>query len=142
MRQSPDFPLLADSAVSPTSPRTREYNCIAWAAGVTNEWWWPGSPDDYWPIQAPQNESLGAFIVAFVSQGFVSCADGYLQEGFEKVAIYVKDDEVQHMARQLPSGYWTSKIGKNIDIEHVDLEALEGPLYGSVAHFMRRAISE
>lgn len=35
------FPSLADLGFSKTSPATSSYNCIAWAAGRTDEWWWP-----------------------------------------------------------------------------------------------------
>ncbi len=50
----------------------------------------------------------------------------------EKLALFVHRDKVVHVARQLPSGLWTSKLGQSFDIEH-PLAALEGDLYGSVA---------
>jgi len=34
-------------------------------------------------------------------------------------------------------GFWSSKIGKSVDIEHT-LEGLEGSFYGQVAIIMRR----
>ena len=43
-------------------------------------------------------------------------------------------------ARQLPSGRWTSKMGKNIDIEH-NLEDIDGAvLIGRKRLFMRRSL--
>lgn len=64
--------------------------------------------------------------------------DGALEPEFEKIAHYVKGGNVTHTARQLPWGRWTSKLGPGIDIEHLDPEALEGPVYGNVEGYMRR----
>jgi hypothetical protein len=47
------------------------------------------------------------------------------------------------MARQLPTGVWTSKCGSLEDIEHETLEALAGfgPYeYGAVVRFLKRSI--
>ena len=35
------FPGLAQGNYA--SGRSRRYNCIAWAAGDSANWWWPGS---------------------------------------------------------------------------------------------------
>ena len=35
------FPALVGTGYFVTSPATPEYNCIAWAAGETDRWWWP-----------------------------------------------------------------------------------------------------
>ncbi|HEY7428267.1 MAG TPA: hypothetical protein VH682_28795 [Gemmataceae bacterium] len=35
------FPRLNGTAYRITSPASDVYNCIAWAAGETNRWWWP-----------------------------------------------------------------------------------------------------
>ena len=69
------------------------------------------------------------------------CGNGSLEDGYEKVAIYARDGELTHAARQLRDGRWTSKLGKYEDIEHDSLEALYGDgygEYGSVAVFMVR----
>ena len=44
------FPDLVRTGYQITSPPDPVYNCIAHAAGVTDDWWWP-DPDgfDYWP---------------------------------------------------------------------------------------------
>jgi len=44
-----------------------------------------------------------------------------------------------HVARQLPSGRWSSKLGALQDIEH-DLHDLEGTEYGSVVLVMKRTL--
>ena len=64
---------------------------------------------------------------------------GQREVGWEKVALYVDHDDVPtHMARQLRSGYWTSKLGQGIDITHDTVEALEGHCYGKATYYLRR----
>src|SRR5437868_418617 len=61
------------------------YNCIAWAASVTNIRWWPTPyPIDgyYWPSDAPRSETLEAFVAAFSTLEYTDCAmDGSLEIG-------------------------------------------------------------
>lgn len=134
------FPSLVQAHYQVTSPEDKKYNCVAWAARDTENWWWPG-PDvelEYWPENVRREETLDAFREAFASLGYVACDTDDLEAGFEKVAIFVDEHVVpQHVSRQLPSGRWTSKIGNLEDIEHelVDLSGIE---YGSVASIMKR----
>ena len=82
---------------------------------------------------------LAAYVAAFGTLDYDGCADGSLEEGFEKVAIYESTSGyVAHMARQLPTGRWTSKIGQLEDIEHASPTELEGREYGKVVQYMRR----
>ena len=62
----------------------------------------------------------------------------------EKTAIYGMGNQFLHMAKQLPSGSWSSKLGRAWDIEH-ELEALTSAAnlggqvqYGEVVAYMRR----
>lgn len=69
-----------------------------------------------------------------------------MEEGYEKVALFARhDDEGRiaptHAAKQLADGRWTSKLGALEDIEHMEPEDVNGPLYGTPIRFMRRAIS-
>lgn len=133
-----DFPKLAQEGYEEKSPATPDYNCIAWAAGEDETVWWPGDPDmDYWPDSVPHTEDLESFFLAFESIGYVRCADGGLEAGFEKVALYAKGRNPKHAARQLDDGKWTSKLGLGIDIIHT-LPGLEGPCYGQVVGFLKR----
>ena len=44
------FPDLARTGYQVTSPPDPVYNCIAWAAGRTDEWWWPDVGGfEFWP---------------------------------------------------------------------------------------------
>jgi hypothetical protein len=57
----------------------------------------------------------------------------------EKIAIYGDGFAFKHVARQLESGSWTSKLGKLADIEHRELQWLAGEAYGVVMLCMSRA---
>jgi hypothetical protein len=135
------FPGLRTSPFRVTSPATRAYNCIAWAAGDTVHWWWPDldADDDavFWPPSAPIEETVDAFVAAFATLGFSPASGEHLEAGFEKVALFAIGAVPTHAARQLPSGRWTSKLGLREDIEH-DLHAVTGETYGAVALVLKR----
>src|SRR5260370_6562768 len=132
------FPLLTESNHRIASPRSRAYNCIAWAAGDTETWWWPDADEvGYWPAGAVRRETVAAFVEAFQGRGYVVCQDAGLEAGFEKVVVYALQGRPTHAARQLPDGRWSSKLGIEEDIEH-ELEALDGPAYGGVVVVLLR----
>jgi hypothetical protein len=134
------FPGLRHTRWVVMSPRTPEYNCIAWAAGDDTRWWWPDAARMYyWPSDAPREETVEAFVAAFRLLGYELCeaGDEALAPQYEKVAIYAKDDTPKHAARQLQTGEWTSKCGGLHDITHT-LEGLRGCEYGAPAVVMRR----
>lgn len=124
-----------------------DYNCIAWALGKTDIYWWPTT---LWPFHWPDSlpkwpahiaESTSNFIAAFETEGYKVCTDTDSKSGYEKVAIYAnKSDRVLHAARMLPNGMWSSKLGEHEDIEHVTLECIEGKGYGSVVVYMERPL--
>lgn len=65
--------------------------------------------------------------------------DGIWPEaGYERVVFYMSSDRVTHLARELPDGRWTSKLGESWDIAHDDPGALTGSDYGEPAFAMRR----
>ena len=134
------FPGLRGTAYRVTSPPTDKYNCIAWAAGASADWWWPldESQRTYWPSSVPREVSVDAFVAAFATLGYSICSDDFIEPEFEKVALFANPGGLPtHAARQLPTGRWTSKLGQSGDIEH-DLRALEGQIYGTVAVILRR----
>ena len=139
------FPDLSPENHRVTSPRTRRYNCIAWALERDSQWWWP-DPDDicHWPPGVPREETVAAFLAAFATLGYTECPDGDPEPGHEKLALFATADDngalvPTHAARQLANGRWTSKLGAGVDIEHDGVSDVEGPLYGSVVRFARRA---
>jgi hypothetical protein len=123
-----------------TSPWSPSYNCIAWAAGDVTKLWWPAQiPPWYWPPGVPFEETVPAFIAAYATIGYSPCQDGNIEHGLEKVVLFALNRAVKHAARQLQNGFWTSKMGANVDIEH-DLEAVSGPVYGQPVQFLKRPI--
>lgn len=133
------FPELSVTRYEITSPCDANYNCIAWAAGDLENWWWPiPIAMYYWPSGIAREETLDAFRLAFESRGYQVCDDGGLEDGFEKVAIYTNDAGMpRHAARQLQNGTWTSKCGEYWDISH-ELRGLHSKLYGREVLFMSR----
>jgi hypothetical protein len=138
------FPGLRGSGYQVTSPQNETYNCIAWAAGDTTNWWWPDAPDNpdssHWPPGVPRMETLESFRHAFAALGYSVCEDDQLEAGYEKIALFALAGAPTHAARQLASGRWTSKLGPMEDIEHA-LHDLTGLVYGSVVLTMRRPVA-
>jgi hypothetical protein len=136
-----DLPNLAGNNHVVTSPLSQRYNCIAWAAGIDGQWWWPNGRY-YWPPNVPREETVEAFIRAYGTIGYIECDNGLLEAGIEKVAIYATSDggnlTPTHAARQLPDGRWTSKLGGFEDIEHTDLQAVNCPVYGEAVTYLSR----
>lgn len=138
------FPGLRDARFEVTSPPDPMYNCIGWAVGSTAEWWEPNRPEDVWPEGAPRQHTIAAVMTALAAAGYERCRDGKLERDAEKAAIYGIGEQFTHVARQLPSGRWTSKLGVQWDIEH-ELKALassanaNGPVqYGEIVAYMAR----
>ncbi|WP_422655649.1 DUF7689 domain-containing protein [Longimicrobium sp.] len=129
------YPRLARSHFVVTSPPSEAYNCIAWAAGHDTEWWDPLG--FWWPRDALAEWSLRAMLDVFRILGYSPAFTGELETGIEKIAIYGFENDPKHVTRQLESGHWTSKLGKNVDIEH-ELDGLCGSKYGEVLMVMSR----
>jgi hypothetical protein len=134
------YPNLSDESFTVTSPATITYNCVAWAYGIDTVRMWPDQEDYWWPEDVLNQDSLEGFTALFSSIGYELCDDATLEAGYEKVAIYADSGEPTHVARQLPSGRWTSKVGDLVDIEHLWPGDLEGKRQGWVALVMRRTL--
>lgn len=133
------FPNINEGNFRPTSPADEGYNCIAWAADDTNYWWWPDAMGQcYWPPSVPREETINAFVQAYGLLGYVQQTDDLLEPAKQKIAIYADHNgKPTHAARQLPDGWWASKLGEQIDIEH-EISALDGPAYGTVVVILAR----
>jgi hypothetical protein len=132
------FPRLVAGNHRVTSPPSPDYNCIARAAGDTNHWWEPGV---FWPVTTRAGDyGIDVLILAFQALGYEACADGGLEPGIKKVALFGDAVFYTHAARQLPDGKWTSKLGPAEDIEHDSADAVAGGVYGEIFMFMRRPI--
>jgi len=120
-----------------TSPMTEQYNCIAYAAGDIDNPWWPDKMEcGYWPPDAPREETLEAFIVAFKTLGYEVCCNSKYKKGYIKIAIYVNETGPTHAAIQNENGKWMSKLGDLWDIEHDTLEDVCCLLYGKPVLFL------
>jgi hypothetical protein len=137
-----DFPNLHAGNHRDEKGAAKRYNCIAWAAGFDDVIWDHAEGDDaevrsFWPANAPHDYKVTSLVIAYQSVGFEICADGSLEAGIEKIAIYADGGIYEHAARQLETGKWTSKMGKAEQIEHDAPENLEGPAYGQVVMYTR-----
>lgn len=125
------------------SRATKAYNCVAWALGDEGRWYEPTPSGQYfWPSNKNKDYSLKSYVEMFAEQGFAICEECRPEHGFQKISVYAKEGEFTHVALQLPSGRWSSKLGTLEDIEHDTLEVLSGPAYGKPSLFMRRTESE
>lgn len=134
------FPELVVTGYCVTSPATLAYNCLGWAAGEEDRWWWPDAASvSYWPAGVPREETIPAFVAAYATIGFVPSTNSNLEPNVIKVAIYARSGIPTHAARQLPNGNWSSKLGPSEDIEHT-LAGLVGSVYGEVAMVLAKPI--
>jgi hypothetical protein len=125
-----------------TSPEDPNYNCVAWSYdGSQVRRMWPGEIDYFWPEGVPGDETPEAFVALFQRLGFELCVSGDLEPGFRKLVIYIDDEGPCHVAHQLDSGRWASKLGDWEDIEHDTPQTLEGSRYGKAAIFLRTSVA-
>lgn len=134
-------------AIIQTSLADDGYNCIAWAAGDDQRWWWP-IPENisYWPPNVPRDLEISTFIQAFEMIGYVTCSSEEYKDGYEKVAIFTKNGIPTHAAKQLTNGEWSSKLGQDIDISHNLSEVVSFAIaygntdYGELSVILKRKI--
>ena len=113
-----------------TSPKTPYYNSFAWAVNDQERCWFPdGFETEYWPAGVRRENTLSAFIDAYMTELFEVCPIGdpnleFSPNGFfvEKIAIYTINGSPSHACRQLNTGRWTSKIGVREDVRHEFVE--------------------
>ena len=110
------FPRLSGTRYRITSPDDRIYNCIAWAAEEETRWWfWP--PEYYWPSAASRGSDISCLVAAFRALRYEVCENSGLESRYQKVALYVREGNCTHVARQLFNGLWTSKLGQDVDVK-------------------------
>ena len=87
---------------------------------------------------------MEAFIQAYQLLGYEVGDTPSLEPGIQKIAIYTNYGNIPtHVARQLPNGNWSSKLGSYEDIEYTTLESLTGdqPAYGKIACYMAKELT-
>ena len=132
------FPNLAGSGYEITDEASGVYNCIAWALGITSEPWDALDPDAYWPPSLARNDLVFTVMQLFADEGYSLCDDDAVEPSYEKIAIYAFIGHFTHVAKQLPDGRWTSKMGKGDRITHPSPSNLAKGIYGNVHCIMRR----
>lgn len=132
------FPVLSTSNYEKSSEKDPTYNCVAFAVHDTKQFWQKVRVRGYyWPIE--RDDRLEDWVKVFALHNYEITDNWELEPDFEKICIYVTTDgSPEHVARQLGSGMWTSKIGKLEDIIHATLAALEGTEYGTPTIVMKR----
>jgi hypothetical protein len=138
------FPTLCVTGYRVESPKDVSYNCIAYVVGDKTRHWSPTVlpiPGYYWPPNARRDDHPDALKSVFEAEGYEICTDGDLEEGYEKIALYVdKNGEWTHAAKQEINGEWSSKLGDEEDIRHKTPHCFSDAIYGEIAYFMRRHI--
>ena len=132
-----EHPGLKGSGYEITSESTDIYNCIAWAAEDDTDWW-SHTPGNYWPPSVPRSPEVWALVQVFETLGYLVSESREREPGYDKVAVYARNGEWTHAARQLEDGQWTSKVGPFEDITHPSPDNLADEVYGSVHCIMRR----
>lgn len=139
MSSLPGFPNSTDNNWRWKSQPTWEYNCLAFSVHREDVWMWPDEREQFsWPVGMPRGDDIATLRAFFQSIGFSVCASTAIEAGFEKIAIYAMGTDPSHVARQIGSGRWKSKMSGGIDIEHDDLTVLADGDYGNVQLIMRR----
>lgn len=124
-----------------TSPEDERYNCVAWACGDTNRWWWPwpeGDPPGFWPGDGSADDGVEDAVLMFEGQGYVCCAPEAADAHDDVIVLYASANRLRHVARRTLDGWWASKLGALNDIEHETLDAVASPYCGSPLRWMRR----
>lgn len=135
-----EFPNSSAEPFTQTSHIDVNYNCIAWAAEDNTRWYEPDPFGQYyWPPAVPRDYTIEAYINLYEFLGYERCQDGNLEAGYIKVAVFANGTWPTHAARQLENGNWTSKLGKNIDVEH-SIFSIEDGVYGQVVQYLRKPI--
>jgi hypothetical protein len=139
IKKSDAFPKLGKRDHLITSDFDVRYNCIAFAADITDKKYWPNWLPDYrWLPGIPRAETLDAFIKFYETFGYSGPSDHTYVEGVEKIANFADGTgKPMHAAKQIGPNKWASKLGDSYDIEHAR-DAVSGGLYGQIVHYMER----
>lgn len=119
------FPRLSASGHRITSEPSDLYNCVAWVERDFERWWEPGF---HWPLGAKEpsgDADVDCYVDLFEKLGFERCDSSDAEPGFLKIALYAENHRFHHVAKQLPSGAWSSKAGPLHDFRHEALTACD-----------------
>jgi len=140
------FPKLRPDNWARRSPANPRYNCLAFANGDGRHIWDPFQYGGkyYWPPNIKRDDNPDTWEKIFLAHGFERTESRGVENGFEKVAIYIDltDMSANHIA--MSNGQeWISKLGKGQDIMPASLDLLEGDQgdeYGLVDRILRKPL--
>lgn len=130
------FPNRSAANTRKTSDDDVSYNCFGWVIGKLEILSWTSG--SLWPEDAPRNFLIDSMIKVYEFFGFERCDNDFVEADIEKIAIYADGGIAVHAALQTANGKWSSKLGLAEDVEHDDLTAIAGGVYGQVACLMKR----
>jgi hypothetical protein len=106
---------------------------------------WPGGESEklldgfhFWPEGVEDSTDVSSFIKAFELVDYKICEGSEFESGYQKIALYILNNECTHAARQLRNGMWSSKLGNWYDIQHGTPYTIENDTYGVVICIMKR----
>lgn len=119
------------------SPCDTRYNCIAFAANRTDNFWWPAKSDGcYWPLDNFSTDFVN-LVTVFEQIGYEICESWQFEKKFKKIALYAdSENQFTHASRQMRNGLWTSKLGQGFDVFHSTPFSIESDIYGNVQAIM------
>ncbi len=123
-----------------TSEECDDYNCVAWALSIDDDWYdHSGLPATTRPQGLDQSGTVAGYVAFFESRGFsVTNASAFVSTE-DRIAVYGDAyGSFAHVARQVDGTNWASKLGGWEDIYHTSLDCLEGGDYGHVRVLMSR----
>lgn len=134
-----DCPRLLSTGYTIKSPVDSGYNCVAFAVGDLHNFWYDAQVNGYyWPPGCGSADTIEGWISVFRIHNYAECSGDQFEEEFERIAIFGHGNQPEHVARQIASGAWVSKMGTGCDIEHPNLSSLESEMMGEVIRIMKR----
>ncbi len=131
------FPNSYIEPFSITSPETPQYNCVAWALD-DSEHWWEADEDYQWLNNIDFDNTLSTMQAFFKHFDYEPIDKPNMRNGIEKIALFSNDGiNCSHVAKQLLSKKWTSKLGVSHDVIHT-LMAMENGIYGDVVMILQK----
>jgi hypothetical protein len=132
-----DFPSLKNKDYD-LSDEDFNFNCLAYALGDHQQWWEPPKGlGNYWPEGFPDDVTVRTVESIIRVHGFTVEIEVTSMPEASAIAIYAQGEEWTHFAI-FKNGNWSSKLGDGHDVMRVNLEDLEGSLYGSVIKVLSR----
>ncbi len=120
------------------SPFSFQYNCIAFALGMTDRWVDPSAIPWHWWPPIEKGPDIDHLKNAFKYFGFEECGmDDEVDELYDKIALYHIANHWTHAARIVADGICHSKFGESYDGYHSSGNVLQAQ-YGDVCLIMRR----